>query len=109
MECVGGDCSQNAAASVFPAFLTALFREKSGTCGMLENFSDAFVGFGTAFQVVSCTDLLLDFFTLYSSQSAAKEQEDRIFVRLKAIEACVDKCVPALVSPASVMFCVALR
>ncbi len=38
--------------------------EQGGAGGVLEDFSDAVVGFGRAFEVVPGADLLFDFFAL---------------------------------------------
>ena len=60
---LGGGALQNDALPAL-AVLVALFGKEGRTSGVLEDFSDAFVGFGAAFEVVSGADLLLDFFAL---------------------------------------------
>ena len=54
----------------------ALFAQQGGASGVLKDFSNAVVGFGGAFEVVSCAYLLLDFFTLYKGGNVSWAFDD---------------------------------
>ena len=63
MEKFGG-WLQNDAFALLGVAVSALFGEQGRAGGVLEDLSDAFVGLCRAFEIVSCANLLLDFFAL---------------------------------------------
>lgn len=69
------DQLQNPAPARFSLTLTpastALLGQEGRARGVLEDFPDAIVGLGRAFEVVSSTDLLLHFFTLFAKTGLA--------------------------------------
>ena len=60
---------QNPASAAFA--IATLLRQQRRTRGVLKHFSDAFVGLGGTFEVMSGSDLLLGFFALNSSRQAS--------------------------------------
>ena len=49
--------------------LLLLLSQEGCACGRLENFADAMVGFGRAFEILVSTDLLADFLALHTNIS----------------------------------------